>query len=153
MLETELMPTLLHEWHHFLQMIAYPFQYLQACRELKLALLVAESVRQQPDETFRLHEFQLGQGYREVVRAPVRALRIIEDGRYFTVAEEETPADRRDHRDISETYLAEEATNVFVYRQSGGTESGRAFSTWLEQTSTYEVALLFLESFWKPGEA
>jgi len=153
MLETELKPTLLHEWHHFLQMIAYPFQYLQACRELKLALLVAESVRQQPDETFRLHEFQLGQGYREVVRAPVRAMRIIEDGRYFTVAEEETPADRRDHRDISETYLAEEATNVFVYRQSGGTESGRAFSTWLQQASTYEVVFRFLERVWNADEA
>ncbi|MHB1592987.1 MAG: hypothetical protein ACYCU3_02255 [Streptosporangiaceae bacterium] len=35
LLSTRFEPTLPHEWHHFLQMLAYPFQYLQACRELQ----------------------------------------------------------------------------------------------------------------------
>lgn len=153
MLQTEFLPTLLHEWHHFLQLIAYPFRYLQACRELKLAVNVAESVRLQPDIRFRLHELPVNRAYREVFRAPVRAMRIIEWGDYFSVAEDETPADQCDHRDISETYLAEEATNIFVYRQTGGKEDGRAYSQWLQRSNTYEVCFRFLERVWDADEA
>ncbi len=153
LLSTRFEPTLLHEWHHFLQMLAYPFQYLQACRELKLLLGLVEMANQDPGLSFDLHSLEIHPAGREMLRAPARSARIIHAGDLYTVEEEETAPGERDDRDISETLLAEEATSVFVYRTTGGAEDGRAYRDWLDQHHSYEATFSFLERLWGPDEA
>ena len=153
LLSTEFEATLLHEWHHFLQMLSYPFQYLQACRELKLLLGLVEMVSQDSSLSFDLHALPIPPAMRELLRAPARAARIVTVGDFHTVADEEIPPGERDDRDISETLLAEEATSVFVYRMTGGAEDGQAYRDWLDRNHSYEATFRFLDRLWGPDDA
>lgn len=132
-----------HEWHHFLQTLAYPFQYVQMCRHLAFALGVVNSLQTYSDQ-FEFRRVPVEEQWLETHLAPARLYRVVEDEDGLGVARIVEPKER-DDRDICEIELLEEATNIFVYRAEDGPEDGSAYSAWLRRGGTkYEVVFRLL---------
>src|SRR5215472_5737556 len=135
-LEREYPGTLAHEWHHSLQSIFYPYQYLQSWREFVVGVDVIGSIREQAGRIFA-RRIGVDQSTRNTITSSTMLWRFqVENGQLVLVAGDPS---RRGRYDFTHVDLLEEATGIFQYRlQVGGEGTGYRYRQWLRSTrSTY----------------
>lgn len=137
-LERDYAGTLAHEWHHSLQQIFYPFQYLQSWREFHIALDVLGALRHReyvgPIFAGRI---ELREPDRNTIVSSTMVWRFkVDDRRLVLVPSDPQVVGRFDFTQVE---LIEEATSIFQYKMQIGAEGdARGYNRWLRlQPVTY----------------
>jgi hypothetical protein len=159
MLVSDYGSTWVHESHHFLQLLTFPFQYLQALREL-LTVTGLLSALHGPyrDEVLTLDASPLPPEYSWTYFAPVRAWGLAYGDNELRVIGPATDADvpvQLSPSSVSEAALLEESTSIFEFQASHGEPgTGSAYRAWLSAgPSRYSAVFRWLARLWGTEEA
>ncbi len=155
LVRTEHFGTLVHEFHHFWQVMAFPFQYLQALRELNFLLSVVHSLALIPGR-LSTREFELDQPWRDTLMAPTRTM-AVQVANDTLVLHEETADESASPSAwaLSETGLLEASTSIFEFQALAGASGDAAgYQRWLNVSrSRYSSVFRLLSQFWDADEA
>ncbi|MGV7223658.1 MAG: hypothetical protein ACQ9MH_19285 [Nitrospinales bacterium] len=129
---TEFRSTFFHEWHHFLQTIIYPFQYLQSWRQLSIAFDALSGLRQS-HKTFKLGHLDLLEPWRNTIKFSSMLIGLdIVNGHIEPVLNRD-PNEIRP-TDFTITDLIEEATSIFEFKVEINREGeGESYHQWIRK--------------------
>ena len=151
LLRSEYESTMVHEFHHFFQLVAFPFQYLQALRELCLVMGLLQSIAgPYRDEVLTLDQIELPSIWEWTLSAPTRgwALSVVDDALRILAPDLDAGAEGvPSPSSISEVALLEESTSVFEFQALRGERgSGEEYRAWLRQgPARYSAVFRWLE--------
>lgn len=155
LLFTEFRNLFFHEWHHCLQTVFYPYQYLQSWRELNIAFYFFSFLRHSSQQ-IKLGQqyFHLSDKMDNTLTYPsmVHGIDIIEGKKLMLVERELSDLNVTD---ITLTDLIEDATSIFQYKVQKGEEgNGKDYRRWIKEQKLRDINVYsnvfptFIQSHW-----
>lgn len=140
LLFTEFRNLFFHEWHHSLQAVFYPYQYLQSWRELNIAFHFFSFLRHSSQQIKLGHQyFHLSDKMHNTLTYPsmVHGIDITEDKKLILVDRELSDLQVTD---ITLTDLIEDATSIFQYKVEKGEEgNGKDYRRWIKEQKLKDI--------------